>query len=208
MRNKKIIKIIFGFSFFQVIIVVYTLLLPKEYLSYATILSPEAESPGVVLNTPYGQLHNPDLSQETVSSQAIIALLESRRLAKRVIKKFNLASLYKSTNEESVLKKYYKNLNVSLDPEKGIITISFISQTPKLARDIILFMINQLDSLNLALKITPRKPLAKVIDYPDIPRKKYKPHLSHNLIIGTFFYIAFVILFLAFGEILKGFKVE
>ncbi len=208
MNRKRLIRSIVGFFVFQILIVIYTLLLPREYMSYATLLAPESESPGVVLNTPYGQLQNPELSPEAVSSQAIIALLESRRLARKVLKTFNLFNEYKTDNEDIALKKFNKNLDVSLDPEKGIITLSFISQNPVLARDVVLFMLNQLDSLNLKLKLTPRKPLAKVIDFPDIPRRKYRPHLSHNIIIGSFLYLSLIILYLAFNEILKGLKVE
>ncbi|GEM_PF-6943096 len=208
MNRKRLIRSIVGFFVFQILIVIYTLLLPREYMSYATLLAPESESPGVVLNTPYGQLQNPELSPEAVSSKAIIALLESRRLARKVLKTFNLFNEYKTNNEDIALKKFNKNLDVSLDPEKGIITLSFISQNPVLARDVVLFMLNQLDSLNLKLKLTPRKPLAKVIDFPDIPRKKYRPHLSHNIIIGSFLYLSLIILYLAFNEILQGLKVE
>ncbi len=206
MSKQNLRKIIIGFLIFQVIIVSYTLLLPKEYLSYATLLAPESESPGVILNTPYGQLQNPELSPEALSSRAIIALLESRRLARKVLKRFNLFAVYKTGDEELAFKKFYKNLGVRLDPEKGIITVSFISTDPSLSRDVVWFMINQLDSLNMQLKLTPRKPLVKVIDYPDIPTRKYKPHLSHNIIIGTFVYISLVILLIAAKEALRGLK--
>ena len=208
MSKKNIYKIIGGFFVFQLFIVIYTLSLPKEYLSSATLLAPESESPGVVLNTPYGQLQNPELSQNALSSEAIIALLESRRLAKKVINRFNLFSIYNTQNEEVALKKYYKHLEASLDPEKGIITVSFISTKPTLSRDIVLYMLNQLDTLNQTLKLTSRKPLAKIIDLPDVPKRKYKPHLSHNIIIGTFAYFSIVILLFALWDVLEGLKIE
>ncbi len=208
MSKQNIYRIIGVFFIFQLFIVIYTLSLPKEYLSSATLLAPESESPGVVLNTPYGQLQNPELSQNALSSEAIIALLESRRLAKKVINRFKLFSIYNTQNEEIALKKYYSHLQASLDPEKGIIKVSFISTKPTLSRDIVLYMLNQLDTLNQTLKLTSRKPLAKIIDLPDLPKRKYKPHLSHNIIIGTFAYFSIVILLFALWDVLEGLKIE
>lgn len=208
MKKENVFKIILGFMIIQILTVIYTLSLPKEYLSYATLLSPESETPGVVLNTPYGQLQNPQLSRESVSSQAIMALLESRRLGKKVLKKFNLYSIYKTQDTELALKKYSKNRRVSLDPEKGIITVSFISKDPKLARDVVLFLIKQLDTLNQILKLTSRKPLAKVIDFPNIPKRKYKPHLLYNIIIVTFAYFSIIILIIALKDVIEGLKIE
>ena len=207
-KKKTIIRILIGFFGFEIIVALYTLSIPKEYLSSSTLLSPESESPGVVLNTPYGQLQNPELSRGAISSQAILALLESRRLANRVIKKFNLSKVFKTQNNTILLKKYFKNLLVTHDPDRGTITVGFISPKPSLSRNIVEFMLNQLDSLNAELKLTSRKPVVKIIDYPDIPKRKYRPHLSYNLIIGAFIYFAFVLSVLSIKELLKGVKIE
>ncbi len=207
-KKKTLAIIVLGFILFEIIVTIYTVSLPKEYLSTSTLLAPESESPGVVLNTPYGELQNPELSKAAISSQAILALLQSRRLANRVIKKFNLLKLYRANNNAQVLKKYFKNLMVDYDPDRGTIVVGFISTKPFLSKDIVEYMLTQLDSLNTELKLTSRKPVVKIIDYPNVPQHKYRPHLSYNLILGLFLYLAIVISVLSVKELLKGVKIE
>ncbi len=201
-------KIIAGYILFEILVTIYTLSIPKEYLSTSTLLAPESESPGVVLNTPYGQLQNPELSNGAISSQAILAMIESRRLAKRVIKRFKLSKLYGTTSEEYTIKKYLKNLMVNFDPDRGVIQVGFIAQKPVLAKDVVSFILTELDTLNAELNLTSRKPIAKVIDKPNLPQRKYKPHLSYNLILGTFLYITIIIAFFILKEVSKGIKIE
>ena len=209
MIKKKTLKILLiGFILFEAGVTLYTFSLPKEYLSTSTLLAPESESPGVVLNTPYGQLQNPELSNAAISSQAILALLKSRRLAKRVIEKFNLSQIFNTTNSTQLFKKYFKNLLIDYDADRGTIVVGFITTSPLLSKHIVEFMINQLDSLNSELKLTSRKPVVKVIDLPYVPRRKYRPHLSYNLITGSFIYLAIVLAVFSVKEILKGVKIE
>ncbi len=202
-KSKALSLHITAFIMLEIVVSVYTLLCPKIYRVEATILSPEAQSPAPSISTPYGTFPAKISGTGQVSSQAILALLNSRRLATMVVDKFKLDSIYKTKNKIMAGVKFKKNFTPAYQQENGVIILDFMTKDPGLGVKILNFILSSLDSLNTTIKLTTTRPIVKVIDKPIIPAKKYKPHLSINLILGFLIFLSIEFVYFSLLEIRK-----
>lgn len=139
--------------------VTLALLLPQYYTATAVILPPK-DSYSSGLGSMLGRLPVQGLlgSLDIVGSgntDQFLAILDSRRLAERVIEKFDLIRRYKFHKRkkyyfESVLKEYHKNVRVSED-DLGTIAVSATDKSPKVAAEIANYILQVLNDINIEI---------------------------------------------------------
>jgi capsular polysaccharide biosynthesis protein len=116
--------------------------------------------------------------------QVVMGVLNSSTMTNGVVKEFNLKKYYKFKNDYKVANKLKDDTEISLDEETGVISLSFCSEDPKLCRDIVLYYLNSLNTINEKRKLTTIRDLIKVIDPPGIPKRKTYPKRAKNMIIA------------------------
>ncbi len=140
--------------------VVGTFLMKKTYTSTAVILpssqnnssSPIASLMGDLPMS--GLLKSFDIFGQNDNSK-FLTILESRRLAEKVIDKFDLIRRYEFHEKrkfyfENVLKAYYKNFKVQEDGLENI-RIAVTDEDPKVAAEMANYVVGQLDSISYDL---------------------------------------------------------
>lgn len=179
-----------------VLSLIVSLILPKVYEGEVTILAPEASvggfAEGLIAKAA-------GLGQEgKVSSQTILALLNSSAETNAVIKEFNVVETFDLKNKSEAYEFLDKITTFSLDQIEGIITVKVETHSPELSAKMANFYVNHLNTLNETIKITPEKPFVKVIDWAGVPSTPSKPRIKWNTAIGIFlgFIISFVILYI------------
>jgi uncharacterized protein involved in exopolysaccharide biosynthesis len=194
-------KISFLLSAFipSIIALIICLLSTKRYTASAVILAPEALS-GIGISTPFGQIGSSSLTPGMVSSTTIISLLTSNAMANKIIKKFDLTKHY------NLEKAKYPNLaskeilkartDISHSEIEGLIYISFESRDPVLSANVVDFYVNYLDSLNINLRLTDKKPLVNVLDPAAPPVKKSFPKTKISMIVSGLFGIFLNLMFI------------
>ncbi len=150
------------------IVAVISLIIPKSYTSRTTIMPPTDDSGGFGLssllgNLPVGGL-GMGLSGLSEGTYTFIAILNSRTVMESVAIKFKLQDRYKTENMEETIKTLHENVLVEINDE-GTITLEvsaktqFFSfgeediETKELARNMANFFIDQLDKINIKLKL-------------------------------------------------------
>ncbi len=141
------------------------LMMPKTFTSSAVLMPPTSESGtvgnimGALSNLPFGGFG----SQTNDESLSIIAILKSRTLSLKTIKKFDLINFYGAPNIDKALIALSENTNFKVLDE-GTIGISVSLKTKwfhpdesenivkKLCADMALFFVTELDKLNKSLK--------------------------------------------------------
>lgn len=179
-----------------VLSLIVSLILPKVYEGEVTILAPEASvggfAEGLIAKAA-------GLGQEgKVSSQTILALLNSSAETNAVIKEFNVVETFDLKNKSEAYEFLDKITTFSLDQIEGIITVKVETHSPELSAKMANFYVNHLNTLNETIKITPEKPFVKVIDWAGVPSTPSKPRIKWNTAIGIFlgFIFSFVILYI------------
>ena len=140
-------------------------MMPKTFTSSAVLMPPTSESGavgnimGALSNLPFGGF-GPQTNDESLS---IIAILKSRTLSEKTIKKFDLINFYGVPNVDKALIALSENTNFKVLDE-GTIGISVSLKTKwfhpdesenivkKLCADMALFFVTELDKLNKSLK--------------------------------------------------------
>ena len=161
-KKINIIKNMFGVLIFSCTLV---LMMPKTFTSSAVLMPPTSESGtvgnimGALSNLPFGGFG----SQTNDESLSIIAILKSRTLSEKTIKKFDLINFYGVPNIDKALIALSENTNFKVLDE-GTIGISVSLKTKwfhpdesesivkKLCADMALFFVTELDKLNKSLK--------------------------------------------------------
>lgn len=137
--------------------VITSYLLPKHYTANASLL-PSTNMP---LSNPLSALLGDIPLNNMVKSldfldgsdnDQLLAILYSRRIAEKVIKKFSLVERYKFHKKrkyyiEDVIRKFHKNYGVTENDLKNI-SISFTDKNPVVSAKVVNFIISELDSLN------------------------------------------------------------
>ena len=139
--------------------------MPKTFTSSAILMPPTSESGtvgnimGALSNLPFGGFG----TQTNDESLSIIAILKSRTLSEKTIKKFDLINFYGLPNIDKALIALSKNTNFKVLDE-GTINISVSLKTDwfhneksedyikKLCANMALFFVTELDILNKSLK--------------------------------------------------------
>tara|TARA_B100000579_G_C22840544_1_gene861230 strand:+ start:1218 stop:2564 length:1347 start_codon:yes stop_codon:yes gene_type:complete len=153
----------------QLIIILITILfvfiIPKTYTSSALLMPPTSETGGMssimgaLSSLPFGGL----MSQTNDESLSTIAILKSRTLSEKVIKKFNLIDFYGVKNLDKALMALSDNTNFEVEDE-GTIRISVDVETEWLhlfeseetaknqCTNMAIYFVEQLDLINKSLK--------------------------------------------------------
>lgn len=178
-----------------VLSLIVSLLLPKVYEGEVTILAPEATSGGFAEGI-IAQAAGLGMEAE-ISSQTILALLNSSAETKAVIKEFNVVETFNLKDKSEAYEFLDKITTFSLDQIEGIITVKVETRYPELSSKMANFYVNHLNTLNETIKITPIKPFVKVIDWAGVPSTPSKPRIKWNTAIGIFlgFIVSFVVLY-------------
>ena len=161
----KKLQIIKNMSLVFIFSCVLVLMMPKTFTSSAVLMPPTSDSGtvgnimGALSNLPFGGFG----SQTNDESLSIIAILKSRTLSEKTIKKFDLINFYGAPNIDKALIALSENTNFKVLDE-GTINISVSLKTDwfhaegsenivrKLCADMALFFVTELDILNKSLK--------------------------------------------------------
>ena len=148
-----------------VITIIFVFIIPKTFTSTALLMPPTSETGGIgsimgaLSNLPFGGM----MSQTNDESLSTIAILKSRTLSEKVIKKFNLIDFYGVPNIDKALMSLSDNTNFEVEDE-GTISISVDVDTEWLhsfeseekaknqCTDMAIYFVKQLDLKNKSLK--------------------------------------------------------
>ena len=134
------------------------------------------------------------------SSEVVLNLINSRRMAKDIVVKFDLIKVYQERERnKKIADKDNKNIqenmlfqsinqlkqSLSVNSDKsGLITLAIEDQNPQLAADIANYMVINLDIMNEELKLSSQKPMVTVLDPAEKPLVKAKPNKKMFVIVG------------------------
>lgn len=182
-KHWRIIAVLFIVT--EIVTLIFTLKQDRVYEATATILSPEIISEGKPsgLSSLLSEGIPAGLFGNGAASQAIIAMLKSRRMAECVARNFNLTTVYKTDNNIAAAEKVRSMTKVFLSRD-NIILVKVGAPTPKLAADIANFYSTNLDSLNESLKISPVKPVATLLDSALPSKFPVRPKMKLNLLVS------------------------
>lgn len=174
---------------------IISLILPKVYEAKVTILTPESVAGGIAGGL-IAQAAGLGIEGE-ISSQTILALLNSSAETEAVIENFNIIETFGLKNKSDAYELLEKITDFSIDHLEGVIKVKVETYSPKLSADMANFYVNYLNTLNEQIKITTEKPIVKVIDWASIPSRPSKPRIKWNTAIGIFlgFIVSFVVLY-------------
>lgn len=139
------------------------------------------------------------------STEVVLNFINSRRMAKDVVVKFDLVQFYKKKNRSEdnpeklmflATEGFRNSMSVNSD-KTGLIALQIENTDPQLATDIANFIVENLDIMNEELKISYQKPMVAILDPAEKPLVKAKPKKKLIVIIG-FMTGAIFSVFLAF----------
>ena len=181
-RKKLIIRMTLGTAVFTALI---SLLMPNIYTATARILPPQKET-GSGISSLLGSAG--PLAGMTVlgglggSGDLFVGILKSRSVADAVIKKLDLATVYKAKINEDARKALEANVKIQLGAKDGIITISADDKDPKRAAQIANSLVDELGRtsvrLNLSKASTERAFLEKRLEIVKTDLKRAEDELK------------------------------
>lgn len=145
--------------------VILTMVLPKSYSAKAVVLPPSSSMSmplGSLLgggggsDAPIsGLLKSFNLFGSSAGTEQLRSILDSRRLAEKVIAEFDLETHYKFKERkkyypEDVIRSFHQALKV-VENDWGNLEISVQDKTPERAQGMVNFIVSQLDSINYIL---------------------------------------------------------
>jgi uncharacterized protein involved in exopolysaccharide biosynthesis len=147
----KMKKFIFWNTFiFAVLSVLISLLMPKWYASSAEIVSVGSNTSSflsMLSGMPITEFGLGSLNEDISN---YIAIIESRTIREKTVKEFNLIERYKSKDLEFATEALSEKVTLTVSDE-GTLIIEVIDKDPELARNITVFLLNELDMKNRAL---------------------------------------------------------
>jgi len=155
-----------GLNFIGVclLVVLISLFLPKWYTATTSILPPQGEGGGLSLPSGLGTLASLSgglsLPGATTPSDVFAAILKSRSVAERVIRKNGLLKIYRTKDLQGAMQTLYSHTNIDVSPE-GIIRIKVTEKDPRLAARVANSLVKALDGVNRE-KSTSRAKSARV----------------------------------------------
>ncbi|MDP8230751.1 MAG: hypothetical protein P9L93_06600 [Candidatus Gorgyraea atricola] len=163
---------------------------PKVYRS--TLIALSAKEAGEASNLG-SYLGLPNLAIGSSSNDLVFSMLKSRRMSKDINKHFNL-------NNRS---KFWWSLDTYI--VTGGFAVEVKGSDPKFTRDIANFAVENLDKINLELKVTSQKPMIKVLDsaLKGVPAEK---NTAKKAIAGGLFVFLAYTLFIFFKEYFSQMK--
>ncbi len=158
--------IILNILIIGIILTVISFLIPKTYKATAKVMIPPESSLslGGLTGLVGGSRSTSGLSSrilgmgQTTSEDVVLAILNSRTALENVVNEFNLMDYYeiKKNNMDKAIRAFSKDISFDVD-EYGMIEISVINKNPKKSADIANYMIDLLDSLNIAFNVEQAK---------------------------------------------------
>ena len=143
-----------NFLIVSVASVVISLLLPKWYESQAVIMPPEEEISGLNISALLSKLPLSGFGLGGESNQVLsfMAILKSRNIKEKIVRKFNLIEVYDKKDMDRTLKKLEDNVEFVIGDE-GQIVISVLDRKPERAAAMVNEFVHLLDSLYTRLNI-------------------------------------------------------
>lgn len=182
-----------------------SLISPRVYRASALLVPPEVDQEWPTadgMKTRFGAAAlGAAIRPNMTASDIIIGILKSRRLAMAVIDKFDLRQVYpnepslftmpqmpwREPGDGSLLSDIVKELQSRTDvrtTKEGLLSISVEDSNPKRSADIVQCYLDELNRVNTELRTTYDQYLARVLDAPIPPDKKYKPRVMINTLIS------------------------
>ncbi|MCP4650721.1 MAG: hypothetical protein GY853_11675 [PVC group bacterium] len=159
---------------------------PKIYESTATALPPESETKSMGSLSQFtqgvvGQML-PSLSYGS-STNMVLAMLKSRRMAEDIIKNYGLKKRWKAEFLIDAIGRIKGNTRISVS-EEGVIAIAVESEDSQLAANIANFYVSNLNTMNEQLELSSSKPVVRSIDIAKPAEKKSKPVIRKNVMMA------------------------
>lgn len=149
---KNRLKII-GFALtIGILSVAISFFIPKRYKATAVVLSPSSNSGGLSGLGGLASLGIGNLLGENESIFKYMAILKSRGLREKVVKRFNLIEKYEVENIEEAVKKFNNYYTMEMGDEYQI-NISVIDKDQELVADMTNYIIQCLDTTNIELSV-------------------------------------------------------
>lgn len=181
-----------------------SLKLPKIYRANAVLIPPEVD---VAWPTPDGLKTRfaaasigGAIRPSTTASDIIMGMLKSRRMALAVIDQFKLREVYPTEvlfklpklsggeeNRGPLLADIIEGLRNRTDirvNKEGLLTINVEDRDPQRAAAMVQFMLDELQKINMEMLTTYNQYMARVLDKPIVPDKKFKPQVTIYTLIG------------------------
>ncbi|MFQ5559444.1 MAG: GumC family protein [Nitrospinota bacterium] len=150
LRRKLILFVIT--TLFFVGSVAVSLQLPEIYQSKGTILPPDKQSGSASLlanlGGGLGGMFAGNLLGGGSKSDLWVSILRSRTIAKNVVERLDLVTLYKVKSESEAIEKLGGASAVTMNKKDGIITVSVEDRVPEKAAEIVGTYFDELDKLN------------------------------------------------------------
>lgn len=142
-KRKRLVGGVFLFA--AILSVIVSLLLPKWYRASATIMPPRKDLGlfGIEQSLPMSSFNLLGFSDETLKYKAI---LESRVVAEKVIRKFDIMGRYSKKKLDDALKYLSKQTDIQIN-EENTITVAVLDRKPKIAAAMANEYVRLLDSL-------------------------------------------------------------
>ncbi len=162
MRYKKRILLITG-VFCIISIILYFFVFDLIYYSYSTVKSdPKASTMlGIGIEIPdIGELGDLDMTGGKSGKQlaSYEKILTSRRCLESLIIKFNLMERDEHRFMEDAIKEFAENkIEIKTDKQSGLMTIGVYDKNPSLAKEMVEYLLFQLDLINIELNIQSAK---------------------------------------------------
>ena len=182
-------KIMINILIISIVAVVVSLIVPKWYKSYTTILPPVDESSelglsGLMKSLPMGgSLGLGGLGAVSEETSRFIAIMNSRTMKQSIIDEFNLQQLYKKKTIEETIKELNDHISLSINDD-GSITVYTEARTPYfsfgqsddpakiLAKNMANYIIRKYDEMNKHFKIEKAGQVRSFIE------ERYQQNLS------------------------------
>ena len=154
-RRKMIIMV----TLFAIVLsIAYSLLKPDIYTATARILPPQESDtglPGSLSQTGgiFGGLAG-SLMGGGSAADVYVGILQSRSVADRLVKKFNLKELYQQQFLDATREKLAARTNINISSETYLLTISVEDEDPQRAAHMANTYVDALDQINRTINIT------------------------------------------------------
>ena len=189
------VKVVLKYKVMIVILVIgaaliaytYSLTMPKIYSSTASVLPPEIDAKGTSSLAKLGRNLNigvlPNLSGGGSTTDIVMAMLKSRRMAEDIINEFNLKKVEGFEYLIETIDYLRSNTKINVSRE-DVISIAVESSDKQRAADIANFYVANLNKMNEELELSSSKPIVRVLDIAKPAELKCKPIIRKNVMIA------------------------
>jgi len=157
--------LLINFFIFAILGAGISLILPKWYKAYSTIIPSNKNQPGIDI----AQMLNPfastgmNFTPAGIEMVTFLGIIKSRMVKEAAIEQFHLIEYWKSRNLDDALSTFDKRLNADINDE-GFIVVELEERKPQLAANLVNFMVDKLDSVNKALSVQSAQATRKFLE--------------------------------------------